>query len=304
MSDDNVREIAGRRMPSSFLRRASLTWAAVLLCAFPAAAPRGAELVLLEDECNGRQLMIKGAIEPGDYERFAARLAGLVTGDLPEVQNPDLLWTVKLDSPGGDLAEAMRVGRLLRRAMAVTEVDYRFARRPDGVYDFARSGELVCLDGEGRLAGCHQEMMEAECAGACLLVWLAGAERHASAGRLGLHGLAGSRDGSLRTYLAEMGVPGDWAERMVTAEPPGDGWLSWSERQALGGRAAGLEALIGACPKPLNRDESFRSVTAPDPAVRDRLMDRAEAHRSCRRRHLGEARAELVRWLRSRPQRM
>jgi len=82
-----------------------------------------------------------------------AFMADHVGDAAPAVQDPDVLWTVELDSPGGDLAEAMRIGRFLRDALATTEVTYRYARRPDGVLDFARGGDLVCLEGEGRLTG-------------------------------------------------------------------------------------------------------------------------------------------------------
>jgi hypothetical protein len=258
-----------------------------------------AEFIFLEDECNGRQLMIKGPIERGDYDRFTQRLAGLVAGgDLLDVQDPDVLWTVKLDSPGGDVAEAMRIGRLLRRALATTETSYRFARRPDGVYDFERSGELVCLDGEGRLAGCHQDIVMADCTGACLLVWLAGAERHANEGRLGLHGLSGSETDAVQRYLVELGVSEGWRTRLLGGAPEGDGWLSWPERSQLSGRADVLRELVAACPAPLTPDESFRSVADPSAFERDRLMDRAEAHRQCRREHLVAARTETVEHLR------
>jgi hypothetical protein len=271
--------------------RTPLVFILTLAAAAIPSATGAAEFVTLEDECNGRQLMIKGSIEPGDYQRFVDRLARLVSGgDLPDVQDPEVLWTVKLDSPGGDVAEAMRIGRLLRGVLATTETSYRFARRPDGVYDFARDGELVCLDGRGRLSGCHQDLVEAECTGACLLVWLAGAVRHANEGRLGLHGLAGLEADSVQDYLAEMGVPEPWISRMLTAEPAGDGWLAWPERHKLSGRAEVMRALVAGCPARLTQEESFLSLTAASAAERNRLMNQANAHRSCRRNRLAAAR--------------
>lgn len=270
----------------------------VMLAGAPAFAAR---FVTVEDECNGRQLVIQGPIEAGDYERFVDYLARLVAGgDLPDVQNPDVLWTVKLDSPGGDLGEAMRIGRVLRRAYATTDVSYRFAQRPDGVWDFQKGGELVCLAGDGRLAGCQQDIVEAECTGACLLMWLAGTERHANEGRLGLHGLAGGRTPELAAYLTEMGVSEVWADRMLGLARNGDGWLAWPERHELSGRADALRALVAGCPAPLDRDQSFLSVTAESAELRDRLMDQAEANRSCRRDRLAAARAETVAWLENR----
>ncbi len=278
-------------------RRYFPVWLAVVAIMLPVLG-QAAEFIRIEDGCNGRQLMIKGPIERGDYQRFVDRLGRMVTGDLPAVQNPDVLWTVKLDSPGGDLAEAMRIGRLLRRSYATTEVSYRYARRPDGVYDFERSDGMACLTGHGKMSGCHPDIVEAQCTGACLLVWLGGARRYANEGHLGLHGLPGTDAGVVRAYLDEMGVSARWVQRFTAgAAAPGDGWLSWPERHELGGRSQSLQHLTADCPAPLSRDESYRSVVSPDEAERDRLMDRAEANRSCRRRHLAAARQQTVRWL-------
>ncbi len=261
------------------------------LAALPAAA---AEFITVEDECRGRQLLVQGVIEPGDFRRLKGELAGLVHGNLPTVQDPDKLWTVLLDSPGGDLDEAMRMGRLLRQALATTEVSYRFARRPDGVYDFARSRDSVCLGGGGRLAGCQPDIIEADCTGACLLLWLGGADRIANEGRLGLHGLSGDGDAATVTgYLEEMGVPARRAVALLS-DAAGDGWLNWPQRHALGGHADVLDSLLADCPAPLSADESYRSITAPSAAERERLMDRAEAHRACRRARLAAARGPLV----------
>ena len=278
------------------MRWAAVWWVAVTVAvSLPGEPVRAASFVTLEDECRGRQLMIQGPVERGDYQRLVDALGRLLGGDLPDVQDVDTLWTVKLDSPGGDLEEAMRMGRLLRRAWATTEVSYRFAPRPDGVYDFARRGELVCLEGEGRLSGCAPDLLEAECAGACTLLWLAGAERFALEGRVGLHGLAG---GGVAGYLAEMDVPPAWVARM-SAGQVGDGWLGWPERKALSGRSPALTALAERCPAPLSADESFRSVTATDPALRERLLEQAERHRQCRREGLAEVRADTVAALRA-----
>lgn len=253
-----------------------------------------AAFITVEDECRGRQLLIQGAIEPGDRQRLAEQLGRLVGGDLPAVQDADKLWTVLLDSPGGDPAEAMRMGRYLRRALATTAVSYRFAQRADGVYDFQRSPQTVCLDGDDRLAGCGRSLVAAECTGACLLIWLGGAVRHASEGRLGAHGLAGAETAAVRAYMQELGVPSPWVSRLLDEPPPGDGWLSWAERDALGERAARVEELLADCPPALTNEESYQSVTADSAARRGRLLDQAAAHRRCRLERLAAARAGVV----------
>jgi hypothetical protein len=271
--------------------------ALLLLCAQSAFAAR---FVVLEDECRGKQLLLSGPIEQGDADRFARALAQLVSSpDLPVVQDAELLWTVKLDSPGGDLAEGMAIGRLLRRALAATEVSYRFAKRADGVYDFERADETICLDGEGRLSGCFSDIVKAECAGACLLAWLGGADRYAHEGHLGVHGLPapGEGDSAVTAYLAEMAPAGAAQDLLVGPRSDGERWLSWPERSMLAGRAPALQEPLAACPPHLTQQESLDSVMHADPAVRDRLMDRAAAHRACRLAILANAqdavRAEL-----------
>lgn len=257
-------------------------------------AVTAAVFITVEDECRGRQLLIQGPIEPGDHDRLAEQLGQLVSGDLPAVQDADKLWTVLLDSPGGDPAEAMRMGRYLRRALATTAVGYRFTQRPDGVYDFQRSPQTVCLEGDDRLAGCGQSLVAAECTGACLLVWLGGAVRHASEGRLGAHGLAGEESDAVRAYLQEVGVPSPWVSGLLDEPRSGDGWLSWAERRELGERADKVDDLLADCPPPLTSEESYQSVTADAAALRNRLLDQAAAHRECRRERLAAARAGLV----------
>jgi len=264
-----------------------------VLFAGPALA---AQLIVLEEECRGKQLLLKGVIEPGDADRFAAALARLVLSpDLPEVQDPELLWTVKLDSPGGDLQEAMRIGRLLRQALAVTEVSYRFAKRPDGIYDFERADQNICLSGEGRLSGCFADIVKAECAGACLLAWLGGATRYAHEGNLGIHGLpaADAASAEVQAYLAELELGTDALALVVGPQSDGEHWLEWRERSLLAGRAPALETQLAACPAPLSQQESLDSVMHADPALRDRLMDRAEAHRACRLEILARAQNAL-----------
>lgn len=282
--------------PCGTMRRVNAIGNVVLVIALLglAGSVRAATFLPIEDACNGRQALIQGPIEPGDFRRFLAFMADHVGGDAPSVQDPDVLWTVELDSPGGDLREAMRIGRFLRGALATTEVTYRYARRPDGVLDYARGGELVCLEGQGRLSGCEADLIEAECTGACLLIWLGGATRHANEGRLGTHGLA---DGQAVTgYLEDMGVAPGWRTRL-TASGAVDGWLGWAERHELGGQADELASLLTGCPPPLSRDESFESVAAPSAELRARLMNRAAAHRACRRAREADVRESAKRRL-------
>lgn len=281
------------------------TW----LCAAVAFA---AEFVVLEDECRGRQLLVTGVIEPGDAVRFAARLAALVNApDLPAVQDPETLWTIKLDSPGGDVGEAIRIGRLVRAAVATTEASYRYARRADGVWDFEPVDTNICLESGSGPRECFADIAKAECAGACLLIWLAGAERYANEGRLGVHGLvrqaapaagdaaadAIAETEAVRAYLAGLGVAEEQVGEWLAPQVSGPRWLDWPARHALGGRSTDLVAGLERCPAALTPAESLDSVIHVDPLVRDRLMDRAAAHRACRLAVVAELRGDLPRRL-------
>lgn len=260
-----------------------------LLAASPAFAGR---VVVLEDECRGKQLLFTGPIEAGDGDRFAQALASLILSpDLPLVQDNELLWTVKFDSPGGDVNEAMAIGRLLRRGLAATEVSYRFAQRSDGVYDFERSGDTLCPGGSGRLAGCFPDIVKAECAGACLLAWLGGAHRFAHEGRIGLHDL--DMTPQVRDYLREMQVADAVVDGLLVPQASGPHWLEWRERSALAGIAPALATPLAACPPALNQQESLDSVMHADLDVREALMNRAYQHRQCRLAILARAQEAL-----------
>ncbi|MEZ5559697.1 MAG: hypothetical protein R3E86_14285 [Pseudomonadales bacterium] len=272
-----------------------------VLCPLWLSPPAGAaQFPVLEDECHGRQLMIKGPIEAGDAERFAAQLTRMISSpDLPASQDPDVLWTLRLDSPGGEIAEAMAIGRLVHAAFITTEVNFRFEQRADGVWDFARGAEVVCLEGDDRLSGCVPDAVEAACTGACLLIWLAGSERRAIEGRLGAHGLAGD-PAALTAYLREIAIEPAATELILArardaaqtgAEAPQNGWLDWTDRKALAGTAPELEVLVAGCPPALTPEEAMQSVMTRSPAERAALLDRSEAYWDCRNSLVEAARA-------------
>jgi hypothetical protein len=128
-----------------------------------------------------------------------------------------------------------------------------------------------------------------------VLAWLGGATRYAHEGNLGVHGLpaAGAASAEVRAYLAELELGPDALALVVGPQSDGEHWLEWRERSLLAGRAPALETLLAACPAPLSQQESLDSVMHADPAVRDRLMDRAEAHRACRLEILARAQNAL-----------
>ena len=123
------------------------------------AAPASALDFALAGAGNGRVLVMRGEIARGDGGR-AERLLRL----------PGHVAAVRLDSTGGNLAEAFVIGRLLRRHHLAAQV-----------------------------------ADDAVCASACVYV-LAGATRRqlAPGARVGVHMFASSHDGDVLAMIAEL----------------------------------------------------------------------------------------------------
>lgn len=269
---------------------------ATLVLGVPASV-LAADFIYVEDECRGRQLLLQGPIAPGDHARFAERLAQLVhADDLPAVQDPDRLWTLTLDSRGGDLGEALKIGRLVRAALLTTEVGFRYTRRADGVYDYQAlpAGDSGVHSNTGP-AATGGILVPAECSGACLLVWLAGAERHAHDGRPGFHGSAPATDDAVHAdwqqYLVDIEIPESWQERLGAPD-----WLDWAEYRALAAvPATRLQALTADCPAAPGGAERLDAVMQGEDALRDALDARLLEARRCRNDRLAESRAFTIR---------
>lgn len=71
---------------------------------FPADLPPRLEFSVQEDSDLGRILIMHGGVEAGDVRRLDAYLSSLT--DMPEI--------VAINSPGGMVAEALEIGRMLR----------------------------------------------------------------------------------------------------------------------------------------------------------------------------------------------
>ena len=168
------------------------------------------------------QALISGMITVGDFEKFHELLRG----------SHPFLDTVLLHSPGGDLAEAMKIGRLIRRALIRTQA-------PNDITDARRGQGNLESEPEMPHRGRVCEGTECNCASACFLVWAAGIMRHGAA--LGLHRptITSAGFGSLPPdrasvlyrqllvdvgkYLNEMEVPQRFVETM-TITPSTDIW--------------------------------------------------------------------------------
>lgn len=137
--DDFLPGFSGWLQENIMLRVIATFFASVF---FGACLPAGAADI----SAYQRGVLIRGSIQKGDYDRL-----------IQFVRHPDnygrFARTVYLDSPGGDVAEAIKIANLLDKSYAATHV---------------ASG--------------------ARCYSACFILWMSGVARHVSSGAtLGVH---------------------------------------------------------------------------------------------------------------------
>lgn len=170
---------------------------------------------------NGHLVVLEGRIEPGDLEKVAR---------ISRESSPTGIY---LASPGGNLAEAMRIGALVRRLAWET-------RTLDGP-DVPPALRI----GVARSYGIRDVTRNGMCASACFLVFIAGIYRDGHA--LGIHQpfmspdelerISGEeaerRTSSVRAlvewYLAKMGVPLKYADEMYAVPKESMRWLTENE---------------------------------------------------------------------------
>lgn len=175
-------------------------------------------------------ILISGTIEEGDYTRFQAALRRL--------ERP--AYRIDLASPGGDLTEAMRIGRLARRLLLTTAAPHR---NEDGSVTCSLVSGLEQW-GEGPIAG-DRVPENCLCASACFLIYAAGIGRDGNILALHRPRLAGHSVGDLslsdyehhyasalqraENYMRDMGLNREWVGRLE-ATPSGETyWLSNEE---------------------------------------------------------------------------
>lgn len=183
-----------------YLRRSML---GILGAAVAAGTVAAAELGGVRTDDNATIIALSGDIEEGDADGTEA---------LIKTANDDgrLVTAIRLDSPGGSLAEGIKLAELIRRAKLPTVV---------------ASG--------------------ARCASACFIVFAAGVEKFASFGAaIGVHGVS-DRLGhqSAQTEAATLamariasmfGVPPRIVSRMIVTRPDDIAWLSPDDLRAMG----------------------------------------------------------------------
>ncbi len=214
---------------------------AIVACVVGAATARAAEIKgTMEGKVTpykgGRTIVsygfvLEGKIEPGDYDKLRT-----VYGDVRA--NQFYLGSLKanelyLASPGGDLAEAMKIGRLVRALKLHTIVPSR--------WDDPHTFDVMVIEHELK-----EPKVNYMCASACFFIFVAGVERTADLGSdaiLGIHkpylsasdlkiqsgDQAITSANQVRTivenYLKEMGVPTKYADLMFSTPKDKVRWV-------------------------------------------------------------------------------
>jgi hypothetical protein len=200
-------------------------------------------------------ITLEGAIAPGDYQK-------LVEVALSS-RGAHTLW---LASSGGNLAEALRMGRLIRSLGFAVRVP------------FTKAEPLVTLKNSANNT----------CSSSCFLLYAAGVSRRGSV--LGLHrpslpadeyfslGLDGAVAAhrviaeAVTGYLQEMGVPSKYASVMLSTNASDMVWLSSEDihNDLDGVIAEYAERFRDACPRPTppENDGHYRPRQALSPGER------------------------------------
>lgn len=158
----------------------------------------------------GTQIMIVGQIVQGDYDRFVAAL---------KRQSRYVPFAVNIVSLGGNVQEAIRIGRLIRALSLATNAPNRADYAPE-----ARA--MVCNE-----AAAIDASSPCTCVSACFLIWAGGVVR--SGNDIHIHRIAFDKSfyGSLspaqaqnkyqeglnevHAYLRDMEIPDSIYEKMV-----------------------------------------------------------------------------------------
>lgn len=229
--------LSGGNIARDFLRL--LICLIILLGAFPFNQSFAAEfkrLCDLEDRQDMQcAISMTGPIRKGD----AGRLVRILTSDPIRLGGDRFLL---LESPGGDVEEAMRIGEVVKSAMLITSLV-----------------RVADLENERR-------NVRRRCVSACFLVFLAGAERKAYLGELGIHrpyfdpdvyrnssalevAKAQERiEEAVRRYSKNHGVSDALLEKMMSHSSRQAYWLTSDERSSLEGEQSWYqEIMIASC---------------------------------------------------------
>jgi hypothetical protein len=260
-----------------------------------AIAADAAEIRAGQSHATGLLAVLEGKIEPGDFDRLRSFVFENGWG-----RAEDGVSEIYLASPGGDLAEAMKIGRLIRALKLETAV-------PEDIDDAAFREKDAA----------HYKLKDSKsnrmCASACFFVFVAGIHR-GSVGSfeplLGIHrpylsendlrGLSSDKaiTAATRTraivenYLKEMGVPAKYADQMFSVPKDKLRWLSNNEFEAdFAGFIPELKDWVDArCDKRTDLEKSvsesiknkyYNQLTAAEKIVTEALIKKNKEQNEC-----------------------
>ncbi|MHC2250001.1 COG3904 family protein [Bradyrhizobium elkanii] len=239
-----------RPRPPSFRVRTNQLIAAIAACAVSIAPLRAADI--RGDMENG--VVLEGKIEAGDYDKLRSAYGEKRTNQF-YIGMP-LANEIYLASPGGDLAEAMKIGRFVRALKLHTVV-------PGGPYPVGHYEKYSDAD-RHQLINPKADYM---CASACFFIFVAGITRTAEVDldpRLGIHrpylsdtdlrALTGDQaitsanrvKTTIENYLKEMNVPGKYVDLMFAVPKDKIRWLEKADVADLEGTIPELRDWLAA----------------------------------------------------------
>jgi hypothetical protein len=212
-----------RRLRHAVLLLATLSW---LACARPASAmdyslPVG-DPFNLSDNATNVWLLMSGEIRPGDYQKLLEFL---------RIHVIDITGkAVVISSQGGDVAEAIRIGKFIKSTYVPVVVGPRYGRCASACFIiFASAAQRVSMGG---FIGIHRPSLKPENVRRLPLME---AQREES-----------QQSHNLAQYLHSLEVPEQLIEEMLANAPKSMHWLSNDELAQLGQRAAWYEQLLVA----------------------------------------------------------
>lgn len=184
-----------------------------LLVVFLANPVRAAKFTWLKDDIP--RLLIEGIIKPGDFEKFQSKL-------VEKKAPPEEFF---LNSPGGDVREALKIGRLVRKLLLDTTVPALTRQE--------KPKKLICWIQTGRVeAREFKRGDECICASACFFIYVAGIYRRGNyvavhrpyvnktdTADISLKSYVKKYQGvkkEIRDYLSDMGVSDKWYEILIS----------------------------------------------------------------------------------------
>src|SRR5579862_6887356 len=210
-----------RRFRQALLLLATLSGIAnaPFACAMDYSLPAG-DPFNLSDNATDVWLLMSGQIRPGDYQKLL---------DFLRVHVIDITGkAVVISSQGGDVAEAIRIGKFIKSTYVPVVVGPRYGQCASACFIiFASAAQRVSIGG---LIGIHRPSLKPD---SIRRLTLMDAQREESQE---LHNLA--------QYLHSLGVPEQLIEEMLASAPKSMHWLSNDELTQLGRRAAWYEQLL------------------------------------------------------------